>query len=233
MSNRTTKHSLDEKIQSVRLVKDGQNSIHQVAKIYGIAESTIKDWVRKYTAHGIEGLKEARTWKSYSPELKTEAVEYYLDGKGSLNETCEVFTISSDSVLSNWIKLYTSGKGFNSTSKGRRKTMNKGRKTTWKERIEIAQYTIAHELDYQKAQEKYGVSYQQVYGWVRKYKEKGPEGLQDRRGRTLQSKPEGTLTEEERLKLRIKELEEREKYLEVENRLLKKLEEIERRHPHG
>ncbi|MDT2241621.1 hypothetical protein P7H22_16425 [Paenibacillus larvae] len=45
--------------------------------------------------------------------------------------------------------------------------MNKGRKTTFEERIEIAQYTIANDLDYQKSMEKYDVSYSQVYAWVR------------------------------------------------------------------
>ncbi|MDT2194721.1 hypothetical protein [Paenibacillus larvae] len=40
--------------------------------------------------------------------------------------------------------------------------MNKGRKTTFEERIEIAQYTIANDLDYQKSMEKYDVSYSQV-----------------------------------------------------------------------
>ncbi|MEE4562246.1 transposase [Paenibacillus polymyxa] len=47
--------------------------------------------------------------------------------------------------------------------------MNKGRKTTFEERIEIAQYTIANQLDYQGFIKKYDVSYQQVYAWVRKY----------------------------------------------------------------
>ncbi|WP_082423192.1 helix-turn-helix domain-containing protein [Paenibacillus dakarensis] len=104
--------------------------------------------------------------------------------------------------------------------------MNKGRKTTYEERIEIVQYTLAHDLDYQKAIEKYHVSYQQVYAWVRKYKADGQEALQDHRGRkkTLEE-----LDEQEQLKLRIKELEARNEYLEMENALAKKLAEIRRR----
>ncbi|MDT2274340.1 helix-turn-helix domain-containing protein [Paenibacillus larvae] len=58
-----------------------------------------------------------------------------------------------------------------------------GRKTTFEERIEIAQYTIANDLDYQKSMEKYDVSYSQVYAWVRKYKSGGEEALKDNRGR--------------------------------------------------
>ncbi|WP_225429642.1 helix-turn-helix domain-containing protein, partial [Ligilactobacillus pobuzihii] len=105
--------------------------------------------------------------------------------------------------------------------------MNAGRKIGLKERIEIAQYTIANELDYQKAMKKFGVSYSQVYSWVRKYREQGSDGLADRRGKSLASKPQ--LSEKEAQELRIKELEARNQYLEVENDLLKKLKEIERR----
>ena len=107
--------------------------------------------------------------------------------------------------------------------------MNKGRKTTLEERIEIAQYTIANDLDYQKAIEKYDVSYQQVYAWVRKYQSDGEEALKDNRGR---NKPEEELDDHERLILRIKELEARNEYLEMENALAKKLAEIRRRNTH-
>lgn len=61
-----------------------------------------------------------------------------------------------------------------STSKGSvPKTMINGRKTTYQERIEIVQYTIANELNYAQAIEKYDVSYQQVYSWVKKYQRHG------------------------------------------------------------
>lgn len=109
--------------------------------------------------------------------------------------------------------------------------MTKGRQTTLKERIEIVEYTLAHDKDYQSAVDKYQVSYQQVYAWVRKYEAKGAAGLKDRRGKGLDSKE--TLTEEEKLKLRIKELEHRNEYLETESGLLKKLRDIERRDRHN
>lgn len=100
------------------------------------------------------------------------------------------------------------------------------------EKVEVVICVIAHGKDYQNTQETFNVSYQQVYGWVRKYEKDGENALQDRRGRTLKSKSEESLTEEEKLQLRIKELEERAKYLKMENGLLKKLKEIERRDRH-
>ena len=100
------------------------------------------------------------------------------------------------------------------------------RKTTYQERIEIVQYTIANELNYAQAIEKYDVSYQQVYSWVKKYQRYGEEALKDNRGRNKSSE---FLTEEELLKLRIKELEARNRHLEMENDFAKKLQEIQRR----
>lgn len=43
--------------------------------------------------------------------------------------------------------------------------MKQGRQTTFEERVEIVNYTIAHGKDYQAAIETFGVSYQQVYSW--------------------------------------------------------------------
>lgn len=225
MSKRMSKHTLAERVTVVLSVIERQISANTVAKEYKVSNLTIKEWIRKYQAEGVDGLKETKTWKRYSSELKIRAVNFYVAGKGSLTETCKVFNISSTSVLRRWINLYTSGQDIKSTSKGR-DPMKPGRKTTFQERIEIAQYTIANEYNYQEAAEKYQVSYQQVYSWVRKYKKDGEESLHDRRGKPLESKP--NLTDEEKLQLRIKELEHRNQYLEAENGLLKKLKEIER-----
>lgn len=91
--------------------------------------------------------------------------------------------------------------------------MKQGRPTTFEERVEIVNYTIAHGKDYQaKMAEKFGVSYQQVY-FVRKFEKSGSQGLVDRRGRGLESKP--NLTEAELLQLKIKQLKERNRLLEI------------------
>lgn len=123
-------------------------------------------------------------------------------------------------------KRYNSGEGLKATSKGYSR-MKQGRQTTFEERVEIVNYTIAHGKDYQAAIEKFGVSYQQVYSWVRKFEKDGSQGLLDRRGKALESKP--NLTEAEQLQLKIKQLEERNHLLEIEVDLLKKLEEVKRR----
>lgn len=104
--------------------------------------------------------------------------------------------------------------------------MTKGRNTTYEERVEIVSYCIEQGNDYAAAIEKYGISYQQIYSWVRKYNEKGAEGLVDKRGKR---KPGFEMTEPEKVRAENRMLEARNKRLETENAVLKKLEEIERR----
>lgn len=104
--------------------------------------------------------------------------------------------------------------------------MTKGRSTTLDERIEIVSYCLANGKDYGATIEKYGVSYQQMYSWVRKYEEKGLDGLIDKRGKR---KPVEEMNEIERLKLENKMLRAENKQKEMEIAVLKKLQEIERR----
>jgi transposase-like protein len=105
-------------------------------------------------------------------------------------------------------------------------SMTKARSTSLKERIEIVQYCINHNNNYQQTAETYHVSYQQVYQWVRKYESGGENALQDTRGK---KKAEAELTPEERMKLEMNRLEAENERLRAENAFLKKLEELERR----
>lgn len=220
-------YSPEEKYQIISEVMDGRHSVNSIAKKHSLSWEAINDWIRKYNDGGLEELKESKTWKRYDNTLKHEAVLAVINKKMSIFKATMFFQISSTSVLRGWISRYTSGETLKSTSKGSvPKTMTKGRKTTYQERIEIAQYTIANELNYAQAIEKYDVSYQQVYSWVKKYQQHGEEALKDNRGRNRSNE---FLTEEERLKLRVKELEARNRHLEMENDLAKKLQEIQRR----
>ncbi|MFM9281484.1 helix-turn-helix domain-containing protein [Paenibacillus jiagnxiensis] len=219
--------SSEIKLRAVRRCLQYESNPNHEAKQLGVHINTVSEWIRKYQADGEEGLGESKGWKSYSKELKLSAIQDVLSGEYSVREVAKKYHISSKSVLETWIAKYTRGVKMKPTRKRiDAPLMNKGRKTTYEERIEIVQFTIANDLDYQKAIDKYGVSYQQVYAWVRKYKASGQEALQDHRGR---KKPLEELDEQERLKLRIKELEARNEYLEMENALAKKLAEIRRR----
>ena len=101
--------------------------------------------------------------------------------------------------------------------------MTKGRKTTQEERAERVAFCIEHGKDYGLTVETFKVSYQQIYTWVKKYEEKGVNGLTDRRGK---AKPENELTEEDRLRQENKILQATIKDQEMEIALLKKLREL-------
>ena len=98
--------------------------------------------------------------------------------------------------------------------------MSKGIKTTHAQRVKIVTFCLENGRDYNLAIEKYGVSYAQIYSWVRKYENDGVDGLADGRGRT---KPESELSETEKLKAENRLLEARNRDLEMENALLKKV----------
>ena len=90
----------------------------------------------------------------------------------------------------------------------------------------ILTFIIADDHDYHRTAEKYNVSYQQVYQWVKKYENGKEEALKDKRGR---KKEEARLSPEEKMKLEMKKLERENERLRAENLFLRKLEEIERR----
>ena len=224
---RRSRFVAEEKIEAIEAYIRGTVGWKQLTDNFGIANSTLQSWIRKYRESGAEGLREKPNNRHYTSELKKTAVEAYLAEEGSQEEICRRYHISSRILLQNWIKEYNGHKELR-PSKGRGSDiyMTKGRNTTYEERVEIVSYCIENGNDYTATIEKYGVSYQQIYSWVRKYNEKGAEGLVDKRGKR---KPESEMTELEKLRAENRMLAARNKRLETENAVLKKLEEIERR----
>ena len=166
----------------------------------------------------------AREQRKYSSELKSQAVQDYLAGKGSLRYLCKQYGIRDKKSLRQWISCYNGHKDFKERSGARGEIyMTKGRKTTQEERSQIVAFCIEHGKNYALTVETYQVSYQQIYSWVRKYEAAGVDGLVDRRGKT---KPEDELTEAERLRQENRMLQAKLKDKEMEIALLKKLKEL-------
>lgn len=220
-----SKNNVDEIIKAVARYKNGETSQGAEAKRLGVSQQTFQDWIRKHETFGIDGF-EHTGHRNYPRELKKSAVNAYLSGEGSHAAICKKYGISSRTQLQNWIKMYNGHRELRpSGGRGSDIYMTKGKATTYEERLEIVSYCIEHGNDYTATIEKYGVSYQQIYSWVRKYNEKGAEGLVDKRGKR---KPESEMTEVEKLRAENRLLEARNKRLETENAVLKKLEELER-----
>ena len=105
--------------------------------------------------------------------------------------------------------------------------MKQGRETTQEERIAIVKDCLENSSNFGETAIKYKVSYQQVYTWVKKFKELGEGGLEDRRGKRIAAQE--PRTELEAARKEIAELKHKLYMAEMERDLLKKLDELERR----
>lgn len=223
---RKKKIAYEEKIAAVKRYESKECSKNRIATELGVGESTIREWVKKHKIFGSEGLKRGKQNKHYSTEVKKLAAQEHLAGKGSLAEICKKYKIHSNKQLRDWIKVYNGHKELRSSRElGSDIYMTKGKATTLSERIEIVSFCIEHEKDYIGTMEQYGVSYEQIYSWVRKYEEKGVQGLEDKRGKR---KVESEMTATEQIKAENRLLQAQNRRLELENAILKKLKELER-----
>ncbi len=221
------KRSTEEIIQAVKSYLSGQGSMEVHAGALGVKSSQFYEWLVKYQTFGSAGLLPSSKTMRYPLEVKQAAVEEYLNGGISQIEICKKYKIKDRKTLRDWIMVYNSHKRLRpNREQGSAVSMTKGKHTTYEERVEMVSYCIEHGNDYAAAMERYGISYQQIYSWVKKYDENGVEGLVDKRGKR---KPESEMTELEKLRAENRILEARNKQLELENAVLKKLEEIERR----
>ena len=217
----------DEKVKIVRRYLDGKVSNKEAARIAGVDHETMRTWVEQYKAEGIMAFLQGRN-RSYSSELKEQAVKDYLSGKGSQHEICKKYKIHNKRQLQNWIKVYHAHGDFNSRKgSGGGSYMKKARSTTPEERLKIVKDCLESGRNYGEMALKYNVSYQQVRTWTLRFEEMGEAGLEDRRGK--RKKNQEPRTELERLQIENEKLKHDLYLAELENRLLKKLDEVVRR----
>ena len=105
--------------------------------------------------------------------------------------------------------------------------MRKARSTTQDERIQIVRECLESGKNYGEMALKYNLSYQQVRTWTLKFEELGEAGLEDRRGK--RKKDQEPRTELEAAQIEIERLKHQLYLANMENHLLKKLDEIMRR----
>ncbi len=223
--SRKSKIDPEEKVRIVERVLEDEISVSEAARLTGVVRSSIRRWRNLYLADGPTALMPQSSNKVYSQELKRQAVHEYLDGKSSQADIVKKYHLRSSSQLQNWIKEYTTHGEIKSRSSGGGSYMRKSRSTTQEERLSIVQDCLANDKNYGAMALKYQCSYQQVRNWVKRYEEMGYAGLEDRRGHRAGTMP--SRTPEEEMRDRIAELERRNRDLQMENELLKKVRELE------
>ncbi len=220
------KLKVQEKIDLIRRCQTGELGKTEASRIAGVDLKTIYHWLSRYEAEGESGFMAYSRNRVYTPEAKLNAVRDYLSGKGSQLEICKKYKIRNTHCLREWIKVYNAHGDFSSRKySGGGSYMKQGRTTTQEERVQIAKECIASGKNYGEIAQKYQVSYQQVRTWTLRFEELGEAGLEDRRGR--RKKDQTPRTELEEAQIEIEQLKHKLYLAEMENTLLKKLNEIE------
>lgn len=223
---RKGKISADLKLKAVEEYLNNIASQNTIASKYGVARSSLRQWIANYQSMGKTAFVNISHNNFYTKEFKFTVIKAYLDGEGSIQDVAKKFKIPSHATVIKWIMKYNGHEELKPSGRGEDRVMTKGRKTTFNERVEIVKYCIEHQYSYNKAADKYKVSYQQVYSWTKKYEETGVEALKDKRGKR---KKANEMSEIEKLRAQNKLLEAQNKRQQMEIDFLKKLEEIERR----
>ena len=222
------KLGIEKKVKIVKRYLAGKVSISTAAAEVGVGRETLQGWVMQYEAEGLEAFLPNRKNHTYSPELKLQAVQEYLSGKGSQAELSKKYGLRDRRQLQNWLKVYHAHGDFNSRkNSGGGSYMKQGRDTTQEERVQIVKDCLASGKNYGEMALKYKVSYQQVRTWTLRFEEMGESGLEDRRGK--RKKDQVPRTELEKAQIEIEQLKHKLYLAEMERDLLKKLDEIERR----
>ena len=223
-----SKLSLEEKVKIILKYMNGDMGLNSAAAEAGVAHETLRQWIMQYQAEGAIAFLPGRKARTYSPELKLQAVQDYLAGEGSLMEISTKYGVRDKKTLRSWIKVYNTHGDFNSVkSFGGGSCMKQGRDTTQEERIQIVKDCLASGKKYGEMALKYKVSYQQVRTWTLRFEKMGEAGLEDRRGK--RKRDQTPRTELEKAQIEIEQLKRKLYLAEMERDLLKKLDEIERR----
>src|SRR5699024_3255017 len=180
-----SKHSVEELERYIKMYLDKGLSYHELSDVYGLLlnQSTFNKKVLKYQEHGIAGIQTRRKNNHYSKQLKLSLVKEHLEKGTPAMELARKYNIPAHETVRRWIIIYT----------------NMTRYDTIKTIVD----RLANVLSYKETGENYRNPYNKVYSWVQKYKEPGPTGLIDGRGR---GKPDNIQTDEEKLHTEIEAL---------------------------
>ena len=176
---RKSKISNELKIELVKKILEGKGTVQGLAKEHGIAKSSLMTWKKKYLEIGEESIMVEDKNRHYPREVKEKAVQSYLNNEGSLFEICKKYDIASVSVLNYWIRDYRRSIDVN----GNFSLLKKHVRKSIDAKVEAVRFCQKNDYDYNLAIKKYGISYQQIYSWVKKFEKGGIDALVDNRGK--------------------------------------------------
>ena len=90
---RKKKMEAAEKLELIQDYLSGKISLREAARRAGAANTSVKQWVDNYEAEGIAAFMPHKQ-RVYSPDLKRQAVQDYLSGKGSQSDISKKIRIT-------------------------------------------------------------------------------------------------------------------------------------------
>lgn len=101
------KYPPELKMQAVQAYRNKEGRLEDICQRFGIhGTPLLRQWLVQFETEGEAAFDVNRTDGGYSPELKIQAVQSYLDGEGSQLEVCRKLGIRSTSILQQWLKNY-------------------------------------------------------------------------------------------------------------------------------
>ena len=216
----------ETKLKYAKLCYENRISKSEAAKQVGSSNTEVSSWVYRYSEQGESAFGDTGKNNIYPDELKMKAIRSYLAGEGSYELLTAKYGLRSTSQLRSWVRMYNNGEDFSHKMSGGSR-MKTSRSTTKEERIRIVRDCLENGCNYGETAIKHNVSYQQVYGWVKRFKELGEAGLEDRRGR--RKADQEPRSEIEKLQIENERLKHELYMMKMERDLLKKVKELERK----
>ena len=110
-----SKHSPEIKIKACEDYISGKYSHREICEKYGIhfkrnGTSMLNQWLPLYREHGPTAFLKTDGNRSYSSELKTNAVLDYLSGQGSIVDIAAKYNLRSKTQLQTWVSLYNANR---------------------------------------------------------------------------------------------------------------------------
>lgn len=152
-----TKYNLDFKLEIIKARNEQSLGYQALANMFHINRAQVQLWVKRYQAHGIEGLKPRQRHRKYTPEFKLKIIQKMITSHWSIKQTALHFDISSPSLITQWFKKYNQSnqQGLIPKPKGRprlMKTLSKIDKILSKSISDLTQDELIERLKYLEAE---------------------------------------------------------------------------------
>lgn len=217
--SKKVKFTAEEKMFFVLKFRELNISLLAFCRLYNVESTAIHRWSIKYDHGGLEKLEEIKIKSLYSSHTLINSVQDYLTGEFSMLQIVKKYNLSGDSVLRQWLKWYNTPKWNIKIG-----VFMAREKISKDDKFKMVLQHINENISIKKIAVQNNVSEWQLRDWVRKYKLSGESVLGDNRGIR---KDDSQLSNEQTLKKRNKELEDKNRRLEAELLLLKKLKLLE------